>query len=335
MPSNSKRKSSTAQPVRPLQCKKGCDVIDRLAAYEERLSGVARDDKELLIPALGWRSYHLPGYSYCEDWLQYFQNNHPLLSLCCHHRLHPIGFGMRLVFLIGSVVVGLLLTNISWLCFYFTDTDQNEPAVTITLSSGGIEMQSNNTGSDMGMETGGPDSEETFQITQGMLLLWTLGGALHALFDNTVWYITACVCCIQSKQHHRFKSCGSYCVIVLVLFVTTMATLVVLFRSTIETEEEQDQDASKAPFSAVYLDTDETVSKLRFQKAESYSFLLSYAMELVLALGIYNPIVGTVLFSGILGCGRLPVLGGRPYEVWQEEQRLQEEQLENSCSSVA
>ena len=31
--------------------------------------------------------------------------------------------------------------------------------------------------------------------------------------------------------------------------------------------------------------------------------------------------VGTILFMGILGCGRMPVLGDRPYEVWQEGNR--------------
>ena len=339
MPKNNKRKSSPVQSPRPLHSKQGCDIIDRLAAYEGRMSGVSRDDKELLIPALGWRSYHLPGYSYCDDWLQFFQNNHPLISICCHHRLHPIGFGMRLVFLFGSIVFGLLITNISWLIFYFTGTDQNEAAITITLNSEKLGMETDSTmdnGSDPNSMTTTTDSEDTFQITQGMLLLWTAGGLLHAIFDNTVWYVTACACCIHSKQHHRFKMCGSYCVMVVVLFVTAMATLAVLLRSTIETEEQQQNDtSSESQYAVAGLETNVTVSKIRFQEAESYRFLLSYAMELMLALVIYNPIIGTVLFCGILGCGRLPILGGRPYEVWQEEQRLREERLESSSITIA
>jgi hypothetical protein len=323
-PNKNQRKGCAAQSPKPLHCKQGCDVIDRLAAYEARMSGVSREDKELLIPALGWRSYHLPGYSYCDDWLQFFQNNHPLISICCHHKLHPIGFGMRLVFLFGSIVFGLMITNISWLMFYYSGTDQNEPAITITLNP-----------EELGAST---NSDDTFQITQGMLLLWTVGGLLHATFDNTIWYVTACACCIHSRQHHRFKLCGSYCVMVIVVFVTAMATLAVLLRTTIETEEQQQQQgdtSTESNFAVTGVATEETVTKIRFQEAESYRFLLSYATELVLALVVYNPIIGTVLFCGILGCGRLPILGGRPYEVLQEEQRLREERLGSSSSTIA
>jgi hypothetical protein len=53
--------------------------------------------------------------------------------------------------------------------------------------------------------------------------------------------------------------------------------------------------------------------------ASAYEFLISYAVELFLALTVYYQVIGTILFSGILGCGRVPVLGGRPYEVMLEE----------------
>jgi len=336
MPPKDSRTSK--QPERPLHCTHGgCDVIDRLAAYEERRTGVSRCDKEILIPALGWRSYHLPGYTYFEDWLQYFQNNHPLLSICCHHRLHPIGFGMRLVFLFGSIVFGLLITNISWLWFYYSGTDEDEPAVTITISAGGLGMSSSNNSTYAETTSTTNEFEDNIQLTKGMIFLWTFESALHALFDNTIWYVTACACCLQSKQHHRFKCCGSFCVTIIVLFATAIATLAVLLRTTIEAEAQQNDTAldSSATFEAniAGVETQETVTKIRFQDAESYSFLMSYAMELVLALVVYNPLVGTILFSGILGCGRLPILGGRPYEVHQEERRLDDERIDISSST--
>lgn len=42
-----------------------------------------------------------------------------------------------------------------------------------------------------------------------------------------------------------------------------------------------------------------------------YAFLVGYAIELTIALFLYYPFTSTVFFSGILGCGRIPILGGR------------------------
>ena len=48
-----------------------------------------------------------------------------------------------------------------------------------------------------------------------------------------------------------------------------------------------------------------------------YAFLVGYAIELTIALFLYYPLTSTMFFSGILGCGRIPILGGRPYELRQ------------------
>lgn len=42
-----------------------------------------------------------------------------------------------------------------------------------------------------------------------------------------------------------------------------------------------------------------------------FAFLIGYAVELTIALFLYYPFTSTVFFSGILGCGRIPILGGR------------------------
>ncbi len=52
-----------------------------------------------------------------------------------------------------------------------------------------------------------------------------------------------------------------------------------------------------------------------------FSFLVGYAIELVVALFIFYFFTSTVFFSGLLGCGRIPILGGRPYELWREKIR--------------
>ena len=50
------------------------------------------------------------------------------------------------------------------------------------------------------------------------------------------------------------------------------------------------------------------------------SLLLLYTIELVVSLFIYNPLMKLIMFSGVLGCFRIPILGGRPYEIRQEQQ---------------
>ena len=48
------------------------------------------------------------------------------------------------------------------------------------------------------------------------------------------------------------------------------------------------------------------------------SLLLLYTIEVVVSLFIYNPLMKLIMFSGVLGCFRIPILGGRPYEIRQE-----------------
>lgn len=56
---------------------------------------------------------------------------------------------------------------------------------------------------------------------------------------------------------------------------------------------------------------------------QSFSFLLKYFVELALAWFVYYPIVGTIIFSGMLGCGgRLPVLGRPRYKRLVEEGKI-------------
>lgn len=52
--------------------------------------------------------------------------------------------------------------------------------------------------------------------------------------------------------------------------------------------------------------------------ANDYEFLIAYFVEIALSYFFYYPVVGTLLFSGLLTCGRYPTVGGRPYEIKQE-----------------
>jgi hypothetical protein len=91
------------------------------------------------------------------------------------------------------------------------------------------------------------------------------------------------------------------------MLLTGIATLAILLRSSAETAEENHEE---------YVG-------IQIQDASAYQFLITYATELVLSLFIYYPIVGTILFSGLLGCGKVPILGGRPYEVLVEQRKNQ------------
>lgn len=70
----------------------------------------------------------------------------------------------------------------------------------------------------------------------------------------------------------------------------------------------------------------ETVLNLDYANAEpDLQFLYGYLIELFLSLFVYSPIVQTLVFSGVLGCGWMPWLGGRPRSLRNEEKATVEE----------
>ena len=59
---------------------------------------------------------------------------------------------------------------------------------------------------------------------------------------------------------------------------------------------------------------------------KDYEFVVSYVVELLLSYIVYYPLVGMLLFSGVLNCcGRFPLLGGRPYEIKQLQEKSDSE----------
>jgi hypothetical protein len=340
MPSNNNTQESSAWTSR-----------DRLSRYNERttssnvISGnnISDDEKEL-VAALGLRSYHLPGNTWCQDWSQYFANNHPIFGICCHHKKHPIGMRMRIVNLFGSIVFGLCVTNVIWLTFLYVKEDVDTAVVTISLgggvSFGATTNNATNSNATISVDLADNLSDITninsisnnndatstnmqeIQITEGMIMLWTVGGALHALFDNTIWYVTACVCCLPGRSLERlgkFRWCGSYIAVFFVIAFTACATFAVVLRATLDSNEEN-VDLTDLGTAGI---TDDNIKLGQTSDASAYEFMIGYAVELVLALIVYYPLVGTILFSGILVCGKIPVLGGRPYEV-SRQNRLEQ-----------
>ena len=105
------------------------------------------------------------------------------------------------------------------------------------------------------------------------------------------------------------------------------ATTVVILRlngeDTINNDDEEEKMASQ--FKAGYADVNDVV----YKSTSKFSFLVGYSVELVFALFVYYFLTSTVYFSGILGCGRIPILGGRPYELRQEAKRASGSQSQN------
>lgn len=287
---------------------------DRIEQYNNRPARV-KPAKDPIFVALAWRSYHIPSFNWCEDWFQYFANNHPLLGICCHHPRHPIRTPMRLLNLLASVVFGLLLTNMIWL-FFVLNKDHDADTQLITISLGDSENGLNTTR----LEAVNDGSNE-IAITEGMVMLWTLGGGIHALFDNTVWYLSACVCCLpchSQESLERFQKYGTIFMVFAFLCIGAIASFCVVLRASLSDDDEEEvEELQSAGIS------DDQIDLLGFSDKSSFDFLLSYSVELALALFIYYPIVGTILFSGILGCGKVPILGGRPYEVLQEKKQIE------------
>ena len=359
--------------------------------------------------ALGQGSYHLPGNptepnKWWKDYCQFFRNNHPLLAPCFQDKLHPISKPMRAVGLVGSLMVGLVITNVIFLWFLpnHDDTSDDETNVAVfKLSTGGFavqnsthityyESQDSGGGGDSSSSSGGgegrdggmpPDvaaalndqtSIEYYGSTE-LIILWTVGSLVHSLFDATIWYATSCscltsldgilCCCFFDKnnndsdhdndgnnsdnktnhRHHRrrqgpigrwvndHRGWCNVLVIMMVVFVTAAATLVVMIRALDEATDGNGSESAQEVWNSVSTSGDPSTgvdavlpmpTSLEgaepITDKENYRFLLSYTIEIGFAWFVWFPIVETILFSGVLSCrGRNPIpgLGGRPAEL--------------------
>lgn len=272
------------------------------ASRKERL--LARKE-DFVIPLLARRSYHLPGNDWWADWRQWFCNNHILFGICLHHPLHPLEWWERLLALVASVSFGLVATN-SVNEIYRYDRETMEEEVLSLLG---------------------------FPISRGMILLWTFGGLFHSIFDIVIWKIMACSCCHPGGFFGKcccsksFQNCGSYMLLPVIMMLLSLAAFMVLVRASRGSDEaaaaaaEYEQNAYNNnnnmgdDIQDGGSDDDFHVEWQNIDGAGSFFFLARYSVELMMAWFVYFPVIGTIMFSGILGCGRLPVLGGRPKDI--------------------
>lgn len=273
-----------------------------LAEYKikQHTGHTRQESKQLeLRRLLAARSAHLPGYSWCQDWVQWMRNNHPLLALCCKYKENPVGIGNRIVILLGSISFGLAATNFIYL-FYQIYEDANGIVFTIK------------TGEDMGSPT-------YFSLTYEMVMVWTLGSCLHSLLDLCVWHLTACACCMPGAC----LSClGFLRTLGPLLTIALSATFVV--SGVVSVVIRANYDAGEGDGTSL-----NGLAGLKVE-VESLSFLMGYFVELSLVYFLYYPIMATVFFSGAIW-SIFPCIGGRPKEI---ERQLNEKKKMEEMKDV-
>lgn len=248
------------------------------------------------VRRLAARACHFPGNSWFEDWIQYTSNTHLVVGIFFHHPLHPVTGRERCVILLGSMAIGLLLSNLIYLWFVHAEFGMDDTVLSLRF----------------------------LDVTKLMITLWTLGSAIHSVFDLGVWHIKACTLCRYREGNYVSDGavkCGRTAGMTIVFFTAAFATYLVLLRAS-----EDKKNSFQVDNSGDEIQDDgggesfiQPISSLA-GGAQYYHFLLGYIIEFVLAVFVYNPLILTIIFTGVLGCnGRIPILGGRPREVMREQ----------------
>lgn len=239
----------------------------------------ATGEAAVVVQRLATRCYHLPGYTYSQDLIQFICNNHTVLSFFCSHRLHPFTLSDRLFLLVGSLAFGLAATSAVVIWFYTIGAE--------SLDVGVID------------------------IPIAFVAFWA--AVINSVFDLFLWYLHSCPCCLPGAFFDLNERCygkiwlwiGRHLAGFIVGLAACMAVAAVLIRSWVE----EDQAAEKGGGGEAG------------GGGHGFSFLISYCIESVLSFFVFDPIIAYILFSGILGCFRLPILGGRPWEVLSEKKQ--------------
>lgn len=296
-------------------------------------------EADIIRQKLSLRAYHLPGNNWCQDLDMYIRNNHLIFGLFCHHELHPVKWYHRLVLLLGSFAFGLIITNIVYL-----HGDAIENTIEQALLEESVVAQ---LGEKILNETDRFVVDEfriaghTFEVNTSKLgFLFTIGSCLHSMFDYSLWHLIACGYCRHTKQRELL---GWFTACAVVMIVVCITTTVIVFTASdpsetyqsfmIEFVDDEDIGSSNSTdtgesIELSYTFMDETFG-VSFKPLEveynpdSLQFLYAYFVEMLLSLFLYSPMIQVIFFSGVLGCGRLPVFGGRPRSMRLEKRQKQ------------
>jgi hypothetical protein len=193
------------------------------------------------------------------------------------------------------MVFGLAITNIVYLYFVMDNKDFDESYYSATISDQGVTGNANF------------DSLTTeVNVTSGMIALWTVGGALNALYDSMIWSVAACACCRPGgrlEKFEKYRKCMPFVVMFVVVGTVALATMAVLIVAAGDSASKDQKISTELKIGSN-------------ANAESFRFLLAYFVEVLVSLFVWYPIVTTIFFSGVFSCcGTVPYLGGRPQEM--------------------
>jgi hypothetical protein len=282
---------------------------------------VSPEQERQITSLLGEGAYHLPENNWWQDWSQYVRNNHPFLAVCFQYKLHPIPRWMRGVGLFGSIMFGLVITNLMFI-WQLSNEDEEDTAV-YKLPSGQIAVYDGTNVTYLDDESA--VAQYTEISSSGVAVLWTVGSLAHALFDSLIWYATSCSCCsgdCNGRCGTFVEKSRRYCnviVVIGVVLISGAATLGIVLRAMAE-EDDTSLNAMAEADPQVAQDGAQLLSDKK-----NYEFLKAYSIELVLAWFAWWPVVEGLTFSGILSCGgRCSLLGGRPLELKKEEEEEEE-----------
>ena len=210
-----------------------------------------------------------------------------------HVQLHPVRIKHRIVILLGSLAFGLSATNAVYLYYLWArdDTDYDDSAFSISLGGDVVENVT--------------DKTLTIDISHGMALLWTVGAAAHSFLDLTLWHMIACSYGCRKTACCKVAGWNLAVAIVMILVAVTSFVVVVRAYEAGEEEIQQHNDSSISDIDTAF----------GFGGRADFRYLYGYLIELVISLFVYTPLAQILLFTGVCGCGAVPILGGRPYEV--------------------
>lgn len=255
------------------------------------------DYDRMIIQRLACRRFHIPGNTYWEDYIYWFNNNQTFVCFWLADPRHPLGRRERVINLIASLSFGLAATCSVVLWFYYHQ--KNFDRVLFHFFG--------------------------FKVTTGTLTLLSFSGPFHVAFDLGIYFIQACPPCrtggiLANHLPKSHRQCwlwlGAHVAFLITIAALSLAINFTLVRASLAADGTA-QNITTIP--------------------QYYSFLGLYLAEVIVSNFIAFPIVTFIVFSGVLGCGVIPGIGGRPYQVkkWErmQERKKQKELLKKATGS--
>jgi len=317
------------QPATHVDCDEGGDKEERKSKQlHHPTNSAAAEDEEtddyFIRGKLARRAYHLPDNTYCEDYKQYMSNCHLILGIFLFDVRSPVTIKHRLMLLLGSLAFGLNTTNIIYLWGNQVFHDEEITSAFSEWASNNIPTYIYNGTKTSNMileDTILKDASSRLKVDMGsrLTILWTAGALIHAAFDMALWHMIACGYCSYSSNARNRQDClifGWTTAIAIVMLMIIATCVVVYFRVfplTNDNDEMRIEEQMLLSLSEV-----EPAEMMGFLMQGDFSFILAFIIEFAVSLFIWTPFLMTMLFTGVMGCGRIPCIGGRPREVWRE-----------------